>query len=215
MRKMLKDIKGQLDINLAVTAILGLILSAAFIVIGLIVLQGVVDGASIDAATAATGTLTSTGNITLAEYSGGATVNLSTETYTFTDGTGGAFNVDLSGGGNNSSQSIALLVAEINTNSTLVSAVDNGDNTTTVTALTAGTAGNAYISTENATNLAFGAATLTGGTAGDEFSATLTSAAASISSAMILAGTLLLVIVGVAILMLLASVMWIMRRVQG
>ncbi|MCK5432686.1 MAG: hypothetical protein KAJ03_08070 [Gammaproteobacteria bacterium] len=217
MRKMLKDIKGQLDINLAITAILGLIISAAFIVIGIIVLQGVVNGASIEAATAATGTLTSTGNITAAEYNVTATlatVNISTETYTFSN-VSGSFLVNVASGGNNSSQSIALLVAEINTNSTLVSAVDNGDNTTTVTALIAGVAGNAYISTENATNLAFGAATLAGGTAGDEFSATLTSAADSISSAMILAGTLLLVIVGVAILMLLASVMWIMRRVQG
>lgn len=94
-----KDIKGQLDINLAVTAILGLILSAAFIVIGIVVLQGVVDGASIEA--------------------------------------------------------------------------------------------------------------------GDEFYYALDNATNSISSAMILAGTLLLVIIGVAILMLLASVMWIMRRVQA
>lgn len=99
LTQMAKDIKGQLDINLAVTAILGLILSAAFIVIGIVVLQGVVDGASI--------------------------------------------------------------------------------------------------------------------TAGDEFYYALQNATASISSAMILAGTLLLVIIGVAILMLLASVMWIMRRVQA
>lgn len=99
LTQMAKDIKGQLDINLAVTAILGLILSAAFIVIGIVVLQGVVDGASI--------------------------------------------------------------------------------------------------------------------VAGDEFYFALQNATASISSAMILAGTLLLVIIGVAILMLLASVMWIMRRVQA
>ncbi|MCK5432685.1 MAG: hypothetical protein KAJ03_08065 [Gammaproteobacteria bacterium] len=99
LTQMAKDIKGQLDINLAVTAILGLILSAAFIVIGIVVLQGVVDGASIES--------------------------------------------------------------------------------------------------------------------GDEFYFALDNATNSISSAMILAGTLLLVIIGVAILMLLASVMWIMRRVQA
>ncbi|MDF1533683.1 MAG: hypothetical protein P1P69_04170 [Methanosarcinaceae archaeon] len=39
--------KGQLDINLAVAAILGLILAAAFLVIGVVVIQGIVDGAGI------------------------------------------------------------------------------------------------------------------------------------------------------------------------
>ena len=39
--------RGQLDINLAVAAILGLILASAFLVIGIVVLQGIVDGAGI------------------------------------------------------------------------------------------------------------------------------------------------------------------------
>jgi predicted outer membrane lipoprotein len=43
----LADTKGQLDINLAVAAILGLILASAFLVIGIVVLQGIVDGAGI------------------------------------------------------------------------------------------------------------------------------------------------------------------------
>ena len=42
----IKNTKGQLNINLAVAAILGLILSAAFLVIGIIVLQGVFDVAA-------------------------------------------------------------------------------------------------------------------------------------------------------------------------
>jgi len=42
-----EDKRGQLDINLAVAAILGLVLAAAFLVIGIAVLQGVVDGAGI------------------------------------------------------------------------------------------------------------------------------------------------------------------------
>lgn len=42
------DIKGQLDINLAVAAVLGLVLVSAFLVIGTVVLQGIVDGAGIE-----------------------------------------------------------------------------------------------------------------------------------------------------------------------
>ena len=45
--RFITDESGQLDINLAVAAILGLILSAAFLVIGIVVLQGIVDGAGI------------------------------------------------------------------------------------------------------------------------------------------------------------------------
>lgn len=41
------DIKGQLDINLAVAAVLGLVLVSAFLVIGTVVLQGIVDGSGI------------------------------------------------------------------------------------------------------------------------------------------------------------------------
>jgi len=47
IQKFIKDKKAQLDINLAVGAVLGLILCGAFIVIGIVVLQGVVDGAGI------------------------------------------------------------------------------------------------------------------------------------------------------------------------
>ena len=42
------DIKGQLDINLAVAAVLGLVLVSAFLVIGTVVLQGIVDGSGIE-----------------------------------------------------------------------------------------------------------------------------------------------------------------------
>lgn len=48
IQKFIKDKKAQLDINLAVGAVLGLILCGAFIVIGIVVLQGVVDGSGID-----------------------------------------------------------------------------------------------------------------------------------------------------------------------
>ena len=50
----LNNDKGQLDINLAMGAILAVVLAAAFLVIGVVVLQGIVDGAGIDTAYNAT-----------------------------------------------------------------------------------------------------------------------------------------------------------------
>jgi len=205
MKSIISNTKGQLDINLAVTAILGLILASAFLVIGIVVMQGVVNGGDINAAVAATGTLTATNTVTANEL-----VNISTETYTFTNGTGGAFNVDIGAGTGNKTYAITQLVNEIAANSTLVTAVDNTDSAT-ITSIIAGTAGNAYATTENMTNGAFGAATLTGGVDADTLYATMTSVTDDIGSAMALAGTLILVIIGVAILMLLAGVMVVMR----
>ena len=48
LKKLIADMSGQLNVNLAVSAVLGLILCGAFIVIGIVVLQGVVDGSGID-----------------------------------------------------------------------------------------------------------------------------------------------------------------------
>lgn len=48
--KILKDDSGQLNINLAIGAILAVVLAAAFLVIGVVVLQGIVDGSGIDTA---------------------------------------------------------------------------------------------------------------------------------------------------------------------
>lgn len=47
IRSFMKDQSGQLNINLAIGAILAVVLAAAFLVIGVVVLQGIVDGASI------------------------------------------------------------------------------------------------------------------------------------------------------------------------
>lgn len=43
----LSNESGQLNINLAIGAILAVVLAAAFLVIGVVVLQGIVDGSSI------------------------------------------------------------------------------------------------------------------------------------------------------------------------
>lgn len=140
----------------------------------IIVLYGIIPmiGYQIDTAvdiptdTQATGTLTFT-----SQTAKGNTVNISTETYTYTNGTGGAFNVDVGSDTGNASYSNSQLVDEITANSTLVTAVDNSDNSTTVTAVTTGTAGNAYGTTENASYASWGSTTLTGGVDGSDWDA--------------------------------------------
>lgn len=204
MKSMISDKRGQLDINLAVTAILGLILASAFLVIGIVVLQGVVDGGDFDAATTATGTFTQS-SISVE----GEIITLGSETYTVHNTTTGEFY--LTQAGNTTAVYLAeLLVAEITANSTLVTATDSGSGIVAITSVLSGDAGN-YASTENMTNGAFGATTLTGGLDADTLYDTMTTVTSDIESSMSLAGTLILVIIGVAILMLLAGVMVIMR----
>lgn len=118
----------------------------------------------------ATGTLTFTGASAVTNI-----VNISTETYTFTNGTGGAFNVDVGSDAGNATYSTSQLVAEITANSTLVTAVDNADDSLTVTSVLTGSAGNAYISTDNLTNAAWGATTLTGGVDGSNWNSNVNS----------------------------------------
>jgi len=138
----------------------------------IIVLYGIIPmiGYQIDTAviiptdTQSTGTLTFTGASAVNN-----TVNISTETYQFTYGTAGQLKVDVGSDAGNASYSTSQLVDEITANSTLVTAVDNSDNSTTVTSVITGTAGNAYGTTENVTNAAWGSATLTGGVDGSEW----------------------------------------------
>jgi len=138
----------------------------------IIVLYGIIPmiGYQIDTAvdiptdTQATGTLTFS-----SQTARNNTVNISTETYQFTNGTGGAFKVDVGSDTGNASYSNSQLVAEITANSTLVSAVDNSDNSTTVTSVITGTAGNAYATTENVSYAEWGSTTLTGGVDGSDW----------------------------------------------
>lgn len=197
-----KDTRGQLDINLAVSAILGLILASAFLVIGIVVLQGVVDGGGVIAGTAGTTIYTASGAALEGEI-----ITMGAETYTVSETLTGEFYLTNS---TNASLALAAFVAEITANSTLVTAVDNGDNTTTITSVLTSTAGN-YASTENMTSGAFTGLVMTGGADEDTLYDTMTAVTSDIGSAMALAGTLILVIIGVAILMLLAGVMVIMR----
>jgi hypothetical protein len=126
-----------------------------------------------DAAVAAKGTLTFTGNALDTE-----TVTIGAKTYTFEDTlTNVNGNVKI---GATVNDTINNLVAAINLGSgagtkyatamTLhptVSAVNGAGNTVVVTAKTAGTAGNALASTETLTNGSFGGATLAGGEAAE------------------------------------------------
>ena len=202
--RFIQDKKGQLDINLALVAVLGLVLISSFLVIGTVILQGLVDGAGIDASTQGAVVYTQSG---VSVDNGNVTIG--TEVYTLSNNTFGAFYID-NGYNNTSTFFVDAFVTEINANSTLITAVDNGDDTATVTSILSGTVGN-YASTENMSNGAFASATMTGGVNADSFYATITSLTGNIESAMGLAGTLLLVIIGVAILMLLAGVMVIMQ----
>ena len=97
------------------------------------------------------------------------TVNISTETYKFTNGTAGQWLVDVGSDAGNASYSTSKLVAEITANSTLVTAVDNADNSTTVTSVITGSAGNAYTTTDNLTNAAWGGSVLAGGVDGSDW----------------------------------------------
>ena len=204
MKSIISNTKGQLDINLAVTAILGLILASAFLVIGIVVLQGVVDGSDITANTTAVGTYTQSG---VAVDNGDITIG--TEVYTASNHTFGAFFIDY--GINDTALLFAeAFAAEINRNSTIVTAVNNTAGVVTITASVSGVDGN-YATTENMTNGALSAAAMSGGVDADTMYATMTAVSSDITSAMSLAGTLILVIIGVAILMLLAGVMVIMR----
>ena len=135
-------------------------------VVLLIVLYGIVPmiGYQIDTAVIVPNDPAATGIITFGTGPGiaGESINVSTETYTLTATSGGAFNVG--NGSGTAAQISANITAEINANSTLVSAVD-GTGTVTVTSSVLGTAGNAYTTTTNVTDASFGAATLTGGSA--------------------------------------------------
>ncbi|MDF1533684.1 MAG: hypothetical protein P1P69_04175 [Methanosarcinaceae archaeon] len=202
LKHFIKNTEGQLDIDLAVTAVLGLILASAFLVIGVVVLQGVVDGGGLIGGAAGVGTYTASGAAL-----NGQIITIGTETYTVSETLTGAFYLTNS---SNASLAAAALVAEINANSTLVTAVDNSDNTVTITSVLTTAEGN-YATTENMTNGAFGAAVMAGGITADTLYAAMSAVTSDIRSAMALAGTLILVIIGVAILMMLAGVMVIMR----
>lgn len=202
--RFIQDKKGQLDINLGLVAVLGLVLISSFLVIGTVILQGLVDGAGIDASTQGAVVYTQSG---VSVDNGNVTIG--TEVYTLSNSTFGEFYID-NGYNTTATFFVDAFVTEINANSTLITAVDNGDDTATVTSILGGTVGN-YASTENMSNGAFASATMTGGVNADSFYATITSLTGNIESAMGLAGTLLLVIIGVAILMLLAGVMVIMQ----
>ena len=149
--------------------------TAALIIIVLFAIVPLI-GTTIDSAVTiqdnvqATGTLTFTGASAVNNI-----VNISTETYTFTNGTGGAFNVDVGSDAGNATYSTSQLVAEITANSTLVSAVDNGDDSATVTSVAVGTAGNAYGTTDNLTNAAWSGTTLSGGIAGSDWNSNVNS----------------------------------------
>jgi len=159
-------VNAKMIVGITVAALVILVLLAVAPMIG----STVDDVSNIQDNVQATGTLTFTGASAVNNI-----VNISTETYTFTNGTGGAFNVDVGSDAGNATYSTSQLVAEINANSTLVTAVDNADDSLTTTSVLTGTAGNAYGTTDNVTNAAWGAITLTGGIDGSDWNSNVNS----------------------------------------
>lgn len=156
-------VNAKLVVGLTIAALVIIILLAVTPMIG----STIDDVSNIQDNVAATGTITYTG-IGVA----GETINISTETYTFSNGSSGEFIVDCRGATGNATYCVTQLVAEITANSTLVTAVDVSTNSTiaaTVTSVLTGTTGNAYGTTENQTNAAWGSATLTGGIDGSDW----------------------------------------------
>lgn len=155
---MIKIVNSNAIVGFGIAALVIIVMFSVAPIVGSII----DDTANIQGAESATGTLTFTGNSAVDD-----TVTIGSETYTFTNGTGGAFNVDVGSDSANASYSCSQLVAEINANSTLVTAVNNGDNSTTVTSIISGTTGNSYATTEDLANAAWGSATLSGGVDSD------------------------------------------------
>ena len=159
-------VNAKMIVGITIAALVILVLLAVAPMIG----STVDDVSNIQDNVQATGTLTFTGASAVNNI-----VNISTETYTFTNGTSGAFNVDVGSDAGNATYSTSQLVAEITANSTLVTAVDNADDSLTVTSVLTGTTGNAYGTTDNLTNAAWGSTTLTGGIDGSDWNSNVNS----------------------------------------
>lgn len=161
--KLLKANKAQVNtMELVLAVAIGLIVLAAIFSLAPIIGDKIDSSIELQQDTAATGTLTFSGNTT-----DGDNVNISTDRYEFDiEGniTAGNIRVDVSSGNNNSSQSAALITAEITANDTVGVGAGVSGSVVTLTADTVGSAGNSIATIENCSNAAYGAATLTGGT---------------------------------------------------
>ena len=147
--------------KLGVAAIGILILVVLFMVIPMVG-ERIDDVAAVATDTAGTGTYTQSGISVEDEI-----ITIGSETYTVHNSTSGAFY--LTQAGNTTAVYLAeLLVAEITSNSTLVTATDSGSGVVAITSVLADASGN-YATTENMTNGAFGAATMTGGVSGTQW----------------------------------------------
>jgi len=193
------------DMNM-VNAGIFLVVLLVVLYVGVNIIQNVSEATALDTAVSATGTLTFSSQTAVSN-----TVNISTETYTYTNGTGGAFNVDVGSDAGNASYSNSQLVAEITANSTLVSAVDNGDNSTTVTSTITGTAGNAYATTEDISYAEWGSTTLTGGVAEDSLYQTSSDMDNTTEDAYGMAAIMPIVMIAVAVLAGLLGILYLFR----
>ena len=199
MIKLLRNEDGNIAM---VQAGIYLIVLLVILYIGLTINQNVIDTSDFEDSTEATGVITFTG--TGAENE---TINVSTETYTMRATPVAAFDVDI---GANLTLSMTNLVAEINTNSTLLSA-ESSAGVGTITALVIGDAGNDYAFTTNVTDGSADAATLTGGVDADALYAASVDMDSTTENAYGMAGIMPIVLIAVAILASLLGIVYLFR----
>ena len=199
MIKLLRNEDGNIAM---VQAGIYLIVLLVILYIGLTINQNVIDTSDFEDSTEATGVITFTG--TGAENE---TINVSTETYTMKATPAAAFDVDI---GANLTLSMTNLVAEINTNSTLLSA-ESSAGVGTITALVIGDAGNDYAFTTNVTDGSADAATLTGGVDADALYAASVDMDSTTENAYGMAGIMPIVLIAVAILASLLGIVYLFR----
>jgi len=196
---LLKDKSGNIQM---VQAAVYLIVLLVVLYIGLTINQNVITSTAMTQEVYATGTLnfTDVGNAD-------EVIVIGTETYTLKAAAAGEFEVTIGG---TATLTMDNLVAEITTNSTLVSASNVGS-LGTITADVAGTDANAYATTTNSTNCTWTDATLTGGVDGDALYSASADMNGVTESAYGMAGIMPIVMIAVAILASLLGVVYLFR----
>lgn len=177
---------------------------AAVLILGVVILNGIVESASLDAGEYASGRLSVTDNVTDGE---GVNITISGTQYTFefdtnltaSEITAGNIEVDV---GIGTASAVGNLSDAINNNASLASLVTatNSTSITTITADDIGITGNAIQTTETINNASFAAATFTGGVNGDVFYNLEQAVVSNVSSGYTLAALMVLALGAAAIM---------------
>ena len=202
-----KNNSGNIDmVNTGVMLVVLLVV----LYIGVNIIDNVEEATAVDIGSAATETLTFTD---LANDS--AMVTVSTVTFELdTEGNTTAGNVVVPIGDTAILTAVTNLTAYINANAT-VSALVTAANTSTTVGITAdarGTSANSIVTTTNAANATWGAATMSGGVEDDTFYTTNTDLIGTTEASFAMAGIMPIVMIAVAVLGGLLGVLYLFRR---